>query len=86
MAGWENIAPRRVLTHSKTKRWLSNFCLVFLNTFLVRVLLTLTPVGMAAYATEQGWGILNTLGAPTWFIIPVALIALDFVIYLKVVG
>ncbi len=83
MAGWETISPRRILTISKPKRWLSNLSLVFLNTLLVRVLFTLTPVGMASYAAEQGWGVLNTLGAPIWALIPLAVITLDFVIYLQ---
>ena len=83
MAGWESIFPRRILTSSKPKRWLSNLGLVFLNTLLVRGLFTLAPVGVASYAAEQGWGVLNTLGAPNWILILLAVIALDFVIYLQ---
>jgi|AntAceMinimDraft_17_1070374.scaffolds.fasta_scaffold138413_1 hypothetical protein len=32
---WEYIAPRRILNHSKPKRWLSNLGITFLNSILI---------------------------------------------------
>jgi len=83
MAVWELIAPRRVLTVSKTLRWANNLGLVFLNSFIIRLLFPAAAVGMAAYAQEQGWGLLNYYDVPDMLAIIAAVIILDFVIYFQ---
>jgi len=83
MAVWEVLAPRRVLTVSKTVRWLNNLGLVVLNTVLLRLLFPAAAVGMAAFASEQGWGLLNHFLVPFWIAVPAAVIAMDFVIWLQ---
>ena len=83
MAIWEFIAPRRALTVSKVVRWSNNLGLVFLNSFIVRLLFPAAAVGMAAFASEQGWGLLNYYNVPAVTSIIVSVIAMDFVIYLQ---
>ena len=83
MALWEVLAPRRQLTEPKGKRWLNNIGLVVLNTLLVRVLFPTAAVGMAQYATQQGWGMLNLLDWPYWLSIVFAVVILDAAIYLQ---
>ena len=83
MALWELLAPRRVLTVGKAIRWANNLVLVALNTLLLRLLFPAAAVGMAALANDQGWGLLNHFQPPPWLAIPVAVIALDFVIWLQ---
>jgi sterol desaturase/sphingolipid hydroxylase (fatty acid hydroxylase superfamily) len=83
MALWELWAPRRVLTVGKAIRWANNLGLVALNTLLLRLLFPAAAVGMAALANDQGWGLLNHFQAPAWLAIPVAVIALDFVVWLQ---
>jgi sterol desaturase/sphingolipid hydroxylase (fatty acid hydroxylase superfamily) len=83
MALWEVLAPRRVLTVSKALRWVNNLGLVFFNTALLRLLFPAAAVGMAAFAAEQGWGLLNYYHLPLWLAVPVAVVAMDFVIYLQ---
>jgi len=83
MALWEVLAPLRVLTVSKAVRWVNNLGLVALNTVLLRLLFPAAVVGMAAVATEQGWGLLNQFQVPPWITVPVAVIAMDFVIWLQ---
>jgi sterol desaturase/sphingolipid hydroxylase (fatty acid hydroxylase superfamily) len=83
MAAWELLAPRRALIARKPLRWLSNLALVGLNTLVLRVLIPLGAAGMALLAEEQGWGLLNTLAMPPWLAIVLAVVALDFVIYLQ---
>lgn len=83
MALWEVWAPRRVLAVSKAQRWMNNLGLVALNTLLLRLLFPAAAVGLAAFAAEQGWGVLNYLQIPLWLSVPVAVIALDFVIWLQ---
>ncbi len=83
MAVWELIAPRRALTVSKTLRWVNNLGLVFLNSFIVRLLFPAAAVGMAAFAHEQGWGLFNYYEVPDTLAIVAAIIIMDLVIYLQ---
>ena len=83
MAMWEFIAPRRALTVSKIVRWSNNLGLVFLNSFIVRLLFPAAAVGMAALASEQGWGIFNYYQTSFVVAVIVSVIAMDFVIYLQ---
>ncbi len=83
MAIWEFIAPRRVLTVSKVMRWSNNLGLVFLNSFILRLLFPAAAVGMAAFASEQGWGLLNYYDVPPVVAIIASVVAMDFIIYLQ---
>jgi sterol desaturase/sphingolipid hydroxylase (fatty acid hydroxylase superfamily) len=83
VALWEVLAPRRAHTVSKARRWVNNLGLVALNTLLLRLLFPAAAMGLAAFAAEQGWGVLNYLQIPLWLSVPVAVIALDFVIWLQ---
>jgi sterol desaturase/sphingolipid hydroxylase (fatty acid hydroxylase superfamily) len=83
MALWEMLAPRRVQSVSKTVRWANNLGLVAFNTFLLRLLFPAAAVGMAVFSAEQGWGLLNYYQVPAWLAIPIAVIMLDFVIWLQ---
>ncbi len=83
IAVWELIAPRRRLTESKWRRWFANLTLVAIDTAVVRLLLPVLPVGLALLAQERGWGLLNFVILPDWSKIALALVALDFVIYLQ---
>jgi sterol desaturase/sphingolipid hydroxylase (fatty acid hydroxylase superfamily) len=83
MAVWELLAPRRTLTVSKTVRWINNLGLVVLNTVFLRLLFPAAAVGMATFATAQGWGLFNYYQVSLWFAVPVAVIAMDFVIWLQ---
>ena len=83
VALWELAAPRRVLTVSKTLRWSSNLGLVVLNTVVLRLLFPLAAVGVAAFASENGWGLLNHFQVPWVIAVPLAVIVMDFVIWLQ---
>jgi sterol desaturase/sphingolipid hydroxylase (fatty acid hydroxylase superfamily) len=83
MACWELLAPRRPLATSKLRRWVANLAVVALDTLLVRVLFAAGAVGMAAFAAEHGWGLLNRLDWPLWIELALALVALDLAMYLQ---
>lgn len=83
VAVWEILAPRRVLTDSKRRRWFTNLGMVAIDTATIRVLLPVLPFGMAIMTRDQGWGILSTPHLPLWSKVLIAVIALDFVIYLQ---
>jgi sterol desaturase/sphingolipid hydroxylase (fatty acid hydroxylase superfamily) len=80
---WEIAAPRRALTASKSLRWTSNLGIVALNTVLLRLAFPLAAAGMAAFAAANGWGLLNHFSVPLWLAVPIAVIAMDFVIWLQ---
>jgi sterol desaturase/sphingolipid hydroxylase (fatty acid hydroxylase superfamily) len=83
MALWELRAPRRALSVSKTVRWSNNLGLVVLNSILLRLIFPAAAVGMAAIAEARGWGVLNALDLPLWLSALVAVVVLDFVIWLQ---
>jgi sterol desaturase/sphingolipid hydroxylase (fatty acid hydroxylase superfamily) len=83
MATWELLAPRRALTVSRTVRWVNNLGLVALNTLLLRLVFPTAAVGTALLAESQGWGLLHQVQVPPWLAVGVAVVALDFAIYLQ---
>jgi sterol desaturase/sphingolipid hydroxylase (fatty acid hydroxylase superfamily) len=83
IALWELLAPRRVLTLPKASRWASNLGLVGLNTVLLRVLFPFAAAGAALFCAEHRWGLLNYFEVPFAIAAPLAVIALDFVIWLQ---
>lgn len=81
---WELAAPKRALTISKSVRWVNNLGLVFFNSFMLRVLFPAAAVGVAVFASEQGWGLFNYYSElPFWFEVVAAVIIMDFVIYIQ---
>lgn len=83
MAIWELIAPRRALTVSKVVRWTNNLGIVFLNSFVLRLLFPAAAVGVAAFAAEHGWGLINYIQLPYLVAVLLSVIILDFIIYLQ---
>ena len=83
VAGWEVLAPRRQLTASKPVRWVNNLALVALDTAIVRLLFPTGAIGVAAFADARGWGVLSLVALPTWVEGLLAIVALDFVIWLQ---
>jgi sterol desaturase/sphingolipid hydroxylase (fatty acid hydroxylase superfamily) len=83
MAFWEVTAPRRSLNISKRSRWFSNLGLVVIDTLVLRLLLPAAAVSTAILAAQRGWGLLNHFILPGWLAVAVAVLALDFTIYLQ---
>ena len=83
VAMWEAVAPRRALTLSRALRWSNNLALVGLNTVLLRLLFPLAAVGFAGFGVANGWGLLNHFHVPFWVAVPLAVMAMDFVIWLQ---
>src|SRR3989304_3902025 len=83
MAVWEVLAPRRPLSESKPLRWFSNLGLVVVSTIAVRLVFALGAVGVALAARGRGWGLFNNLALPDWLAVVLAVLALDFAIYLQ---
>jgi sterol desaturase/sphingolipid hydroxylase (fatty acid hydroxylase superfamily) len=83
MAFWEFGAPRRERSYSRWRRWPSNLGIVFLNSALVKLIFPFAAVALAASAEAQGWGLLGAVVLPFWLKVVVAVVILDFAIYLQ---
>jgi sterol desaturase/sphingolipid hydroxylase (fatty acid hydroxylase superfamily) len=83
MALWEMISPRRHLRTYKAIRWANNLGLVFFNSFILRLVFPAAAVGMAVFASEQGWGLLNYIAAPFLVAVLAAVVIMDFFIWLQ---
>ncbi len=81
MTAWEVMAPRRILSVSKKQRWISNLGLVVLNSLVLRLLFPTAAIGVALFAQQHGWGLLNYYALPMALKVLLAVLALDFVIY-----
>lgn len=81
MAALETIAPRRPLDIPKAYRWANNIGLVVLNTVLLRLLIPLGAVGVAAWAADGQIGLFNAIDLPAWAEVLAAVIVLDFAIW-----
>lgn len=83
MACWEVAAPRRARRHTRVQRWSANLGLVMFNTVLLRVLFPFAGVAFAGLAAQRGWGLLNNLDLPGWLALVLAVVAMDFAIWLQ---
>ncbi len=83
MAVWEIFAPRRTLTVPKTVRWTNNLGLVVFNSLILRLLFPVAAVGVALFAEQHGWGLLNYYETLFPLAILIAVVAMDFVIWLQ---
>lgn len=86
LAGIEALAPRRSLSWSKSRRWMTNWGLSVLNTLTLRALavaLPLLAVGTASDAQSNGWGLFNILNLPAAIEFILAILILDFAIWLQ---
>ncbi len=83
MALSELVAPRRQLIIPKLLRWTNNLLLVFLNSFILRLLFPAAAVGMAAFTSEQGWGLFNYYDVALPYAVIISVILMDAMIYLQ---
>ena len=83
IALWELASPRRMLSVPKVQRWAHNLGLVALNTVVLRLLFPAAAVGVAIIAQEGHWGLFNNVDLPYVVEIILAVIIMDFVIWLQ---
>ncbi len=80
---WEVQAPRRQPICSHWVRWLSNFGVYVLNTFILHLLLPVSAIALAAIMAAHGWGVFNNISAPAPVAIASSILVLDGLHYLK---
>ena len=83
MALLELVAPIRARRQSKGKRWAINLGLTVTNMVVARFTLGAAAFATATYAQAHGWGLLNWVTWPDAIRFAVALLMLDFAIYLQ---
>ena len=83
MGIWEWCAPKRSLTQSKPVRWCNNLGLVFLNSFVVRIVFPGAAMAVAIFAEQHGWGLLHYYAVTPLFSFVIAIVVMDLVIYLQ---
>lgn len=83
LAVMEFFAPRRELEHVKAKRWLTNWALVIIDSFVLRLIFTGAAVGVALWAQANGYGLFNWFEVPLVVSVITSFIVLDFSIWLS---
>jgi len=83
IALWEFLRARRQLTLPKGERWLGNLLLVVVDTILLRLLFPVAAMNLAATAEQANWGLLRLAELPYWLSLLLAVVLLDFVMYLQ---
>ncbi|MEJ8572535.1 sterol desaturase family protein [Microbaculum marinum] len=81
MAVFEWAAPRRTLTHRRSRRWFTNLAIVAIDVAAVRLLFPLAAVGVAFWAQSRGVGLFHITGTPGWLAGLIAFLALDLAIW-----
>ena len=83
VAVWEVVAPRRAPSFSRLTRWPGNLGVVALNAAALRVVFPVAAVGVALSAETRGWGLAQMMELPYWLTVALAVVILDFAIYLQ---
>ena len=81
VAVWEWLAPRRLLTQNKPRRWFSNLGLSLLNNLVWRLLMPAGAVGLAMEVQARGWGLFSIVSLPDWLKVAATVVLLDLAIY-----
>jgi sterol desaturase/sphingolipid hydroxylase (fatty acid hydroxylase superfamily) len=79
----EFFLPRRALELGRRSRWIGNFGISFLSSFLVYISFPIVAITSGEIALRNKWGILNNIEFPFILKILVSVIILDFVIYIQ---
>lgn len=79
----ETWIPKRPFRVKRTKRWMNNLGLIFLNTFIARFLLKTSIIAFAFYCQSEGFGLFAHFQAPYWLKVLLGFIIFDFFIYFQ---
>ncbi|WP_350336185.1 sterol desaturase family protein [Coralliovum pocilloporae] len=82
MALLELWLPRRVLIASKPRRWITNWLMLAVDGTVLRVVFPAAAVGIAAWASDLGFGLFHWLPLPLWVAGIISFLVLDFAVWL----
>ena len=66
---WEAMLPNRTSPVASSKRWLSNFFLVFCGALVGRLIVPAGLAVVAVLADKHQVGLLNVVSMPAWLVI-----------------
>ena len=79
--------PRRQLRLAKARRWSTNLAIVAIDSLIVRAMaafaVPIAAVAAAAYASEHHIGLFHWLALAPWLTVLLAIVVLDFAIWLQ---
>ena len=81
MAVAEALWPRKQRTQPRLTRWVTNIGIVVVDSIAVRLIFPIVAVGVAMYASENGWGLLNLIAMPFWLKVIISAVLMDMAIY-----
>lgn len=81
MALAEALWPRKKRTQPRGERWLTNLGMVVVDSITVRIIFPIVAVGVAQYASAQGYGLMNLIALPFWLKVIISVVLLDMAIY-----
>ncbi len=81
MALWEVTTPFRARGYPRLARWWTNLAISAAGVLLVRLTLPVAAVGVATWAAQEDFGLLNRIDAPPAFSLAISLLVLDLLIY-----
>jgi len=81
LAALEFFAPRRMPKPVKAKRWFTNWAIVVIDSFVLRLVFASAAVGAALWANTNGYGLFNIVSMPEWLAILISFVVLDFSIW-----
>jgi len=81
LAEW--MFPRKAGSSRGLMRPTSNVAIGFLNTYVLHATIPVAAVGWAVVVENHGWGALNLLDVNIWLTVPISVLAIDLVHYLR---
>ena len=78
---WEAAKPKRKRLHTRLLRWTNNLGLVFLNSFVIRLVLPLATIGVAQFAQQHELGLFNQINVHPVILIVLTIVIFDMAIY-----
>lgn len=82
----EHFLPKRKRVQSRGSRWFTNIGFTIINSITVRLMAVILPVlavAAAADAHGRGWGLLGAVNWPSWVEMLIAILVLDFIIWVQ---
>jgi len=82
-AAWELFASQRTASMSRVQRWSTNLGMLVLGIGTIRVLLPMTLITLAEWVAIFEWGLIGFLDLPFMVGVALAVVALDFCLYVQ---
>ncbi|MDX1387504.1 MAG: sterol desaturase family protein [bacterium] len=83
LALWESLSPKRILSQSKTQRWVTNLGILSLNSISYRLIFGVSLLGIGFWGQSHDWGIFRWLNLPLWLNFLLGIVILDGAVWFQ---